>query len=134
MTSYQRDMAGLQTDGFEDNIGKVVRRRGKRSAPTVPTASPFGTEGPFLASIIEPKGSSPSAEAASVVRVGHLPGYTGHVPASRPYQFLEGNVQQHSHEKSFFLLPDNYRMQMPGYTGRNMDYCKYSALCCRGRH
>lgn len=134
MTSYQRDMVGLPTDGFEDNVGKVARRRGKRTAPTRQTASAFHTEVPFLAPRIEPKGSSHAGEAASVVRAGHIPGYMGHVPVSRQYQFLEGYAQHHSHEKSFFLLPENYRMQMPGYTGRNMDYSKYSALCDRGRH
>lgn len=137
VTSYDLDMQGAQGDVFDNAVGKPTRRRGKKCLG-IPghalSVAPLTANSAFMAPRLEAKGEAQTEGRAPGVRGGHVPGYMGHVPENRPYRFDGGQAQQRSHEKSFFLLPDNFRQQVPGYTGRNMDYSNFSAGCDRGRH
>lgn len=44
---------------------------------------------------------------------GHVPGYTGHIPKTNP----EGNIGADSRTLGKDLLVENYRHNVPGYTG-----------------
>jgi hypothetical protein len=59
--------------------------------------------------------------------------YTGHVPVARPHPYGADAAQVRSHDKAFYLLPENYKHQGGGYTGRNMPYARFTAACDRGR-
>lgn len=136
MTSYERDTQGTRADAFDDNVGKPARRRGKKCVPSTNTAAtqPIPGGNTFMAPKLAAEGGSASGRHGPELRAGHVPGYMGHVPEGRAHAFNGGDAQMRSHDKSFFLMPDNFKQQMPGYTGRDMEYNKYSALCDRGRH
>ena len=137
-TSYQRDTAVTSaTDQPRDDVGTATRRRGKRTytAPTAqPAPMPYHTDKSFLA----PKFNSDHTSFANAgvgrpaaTQAGHIAGYTGHVPKARPYQYSQGGPeQQRSHDKSFYLLPENYKKQVRAHLLLSRDSLSVSRTAC----
>lgn len=117
VTSYQRDIgkAKARRGCTSDDVGQRRSYRGKkmfhmnRGGHTA--RKPAGLGG----AVSE---NNTQMNQSVVAQTGHLPGYTGHIPQSREHHFRPGeDARARNHQKDFFLLPDNFREHMVGYTG-----------------
>lgn len=117
MTSYQRDIGQAKPGrGYTgDNVGQRKSYRGKKMFHMNRDAYTAGR--PAGGTVAEHNIQTNQSLAA---HAGHLPGYTGHIPQSREHHFRPGkDARARNHQKDFFLLPQNYRKHMVGYTGNS---------------
>lgn len=117
VTTYQRDIGMGQNsccaNTTGDDVGKSKKFKGKKMFHVHRNGGSFAESCSFRT-----QEDTGAVSQSPSVCAGHLPGYTGHVPKSRPHKFTPGDtVQARNHQKDFFLLPENYKNHVIGYTG-----------------